>query len=319
MGLTRDDIFLKAPYKRFKEFVCPGIDRFALLCSVLEENALPFEVLKLAEKRHIVLSSGFTKETAVIFTAHYDRTLNSPGANDNGAAVFQLVETALRISGGEPSLRRGPAEYAGNGADESKTAANGALFIFTDGEELSCGENLQHQGSYNLGLYLREKGLGDGRIFTFDACGAGDTLIISTAADELLKQKKGPGAETARRKVGTLRGAALEAARFCLLEKVMLLPTPFSEDAGFLLAGMAAQTITVLPQSEAAAFASLVRRRGNSGLYETKTGDLLSAAPAESRLIPETWRSLNGPADSPLRLTPEHWKTVTAFATALAE
>ena len=184
----------------------------------------------------------------------------------------------------------------------------------TSGDTFSAsgGENLRDQGSYNLGLYLRQKGLGNVPVFTFDACGTGDTLVISTRADELLKNENAPGAEAARRRVTALRDNALEAARRARLEKVMLLPTPFSEDAGFLLAGMAAQTITALPQSEAAAFSALARRKGTSLLSG-------SAPPADRRLIPETWRCLNGPADSPLRLTPEHWNTITAFALALAE
>ncbi|MDR2552571.1 MAG: Zn-dependent exopeptidase M28 [Treponema sp.] len=294
---------------RFAEFISPGADRFTLLRSVLKENGLSCRVLALAGKRHIVLSGGppgddgedpwstaLSPQTRTIFTAHYDRTANSPGANDNGAAVFQLVETAL-------ILRR-----------KRREGGKDPLFIFTDGEELSGGESLKNQGSYSLGIYLKERGLGNGRIFTFDACGTGDTLIISTTAEELLKNKKGRGAESARHRARVLRGAALEAARRARLEQVMLLPTPFSEDAGFLRSGMAAQTITVLPREEAASFASLVRRRGG-GL-----ASLFSAAGTpEERPLPETWRILNGPGDSPLRLTTEHWKKITAFAESLAE
>jgi hypothetical protein len=38
-----------------------------------------------------------------------------------------------------------------------------------------------------------------------------------------------------------------------LILPLALPPTPFSDDAGFLRAGLAAQTITVLPAKEAAA------------------------------------------------------------------
>ncbi|MDR2471712.1 MAG: Zn-dependent exopeptidase M28, partial [Treponema sp.] len=180
--------FDKAPYRRFMEFIAPGADRFGLLRSILDENGLAHEVLALGDKRHILLSGGPAGGRS-IYTAHYDRTAGSPGANDNGAAVFLLMETALRPGTGP------------------------ALFIFTDGEELSGDESLRDQGSYNLGLYLRQKGLGEAPVFTFDACGTGDTLIISTAADELLKNENAPGAEAARRRVQALRDNALEAAR----------------------------------------------------------------------------------------------------------
>jgi hypothetical protein len=279
--LFKNDKFQKTPYNRFEEFISPDIDRFALLCSVLDDCSLPHQILEIEKNRHVLVGS-LTGSGKPIFTAHYDRVPKSPGANDNAAAVFLLIETALNFSSHHN---------------------NKALFIFTDGEELSKGENLSQQGSYSLGLHLKKNGLENSPIFTFDACGTGDTLVISTAAEELLKHETGEGAETARRKAQALRRFALEAARTARLEKVLLLPTPFSEDAGFLLSGMTAQTITVLPHSEAA----LVQSNKNA-FFSNK----------DRRLIPETWRSLNGPSDSPLRLTPEHWKNIPAFAEALA-
>jgi len=307
--LLNDELFRKAPYNRFAEFISPGADRFAMLCSILDEHGLPRHILEIAGKRHIAVNpagGSFTGGGAsaggmaadLIFTAHYDRTAQSSGANDNGAAVFQLLETALRMA----LAARTPGTYNASGP---------ALFIFTDGEELSTGDSLQLQGSYSLGMYLKKNNMGNSRIFTFDACGAGGTLVISTAADLLLKNENGDGAEALRRKVQQLRRTALEAARKAHLENVLLLPTPFSEDAGFFLAGMAAQTITALPHSEAAACSALVRNGKAAAL-------LSSAVNVDVRLIPETWRSLNGPGDSPLRLTPEHWKKVSAFAEALA-
>jgi len=290
--LLNDDLFLKAPYNHFKEFISPGADRFALLCSILDQHGLSRHILEIAGKRHIAVNpAGESLAGDLIFTAHYDRTPQSSGANDNGAAVFQLLETALRLH-------------------ETPNTRSPVLFIFTDGEELSTGDSLRLQGSYSLGLYLKENRMGNSRIFTFDACGAGNTLVISTAADLLLKNEDGDGAEALRRKVQQLRRMALEAARKAHLENVLLLPTPFSEDAGFFLAGMAAQTITVLPHNEAVACSALVRNDKAAAL-------LSSSVNADPRLIPETWRSLNGPGDSPLRLTPEHWKKVSAFAEAL--
>ena len=294
--MFNDELFLKPPYNRLKEFVLPQADRFIQLLSVLDECSLPHEILEIDGKRHIALpgiktQSVFSGHAAgLIFTAHYDRSPQSPGANDNGAAIFQLIDTASRM-------------YTARQTGGTAKTGNAALFIFTDGEELSRGESLRRQGSYSLGLFLQKNGLGKSSVFSFDACGTGDTLIISTAADLLLKNEIGEGADTARRKAQLLRRTALEAARKARLEKVQLLPTPFSEDAGFLLSGITAQTITVLPQREAA-----LVRGDNAALFSN----------ADRRLIPETWRILNGPGDSPLRLTPEHWKYIPAFAEALA-
>ena len=288
--LWSDEKFRKVPYNHFEKFVSEKADRFTLLRSVLDECSLGYSILKIDRKHHIAVpvahnhdaASGYA-ESSIILTAHYDRAPRSPGANDNGAAVFQLIETALVFK-------------------KQKTGKS-ALFIFTDGEELAKGESLRLQGSYSLGLHLRENGLGNIPVFSFDACGTGDTIIISTASEELLKNETGEGAEAARRKAQTLRSLALEAARKVRLEKVLLLPTPFSEDAGFLLSGMTAQTITALPQAEAAL------ARGDYSAMFLNT---------DRRLIPETWRILNSPGDSPLRLTPEHWKNIVAFAEALA-
>jgi hypothetical protein len=291
-ALPKDGLFLKAPYYHFKEFISAQADRFTLLCSIIDEFYLPKEVLEIEGKRHIAVSPlGGNSKCNLILTAHYDRVPKSPGANDNGAAVFQLLETAIRIAERRDSGRAGK--------------VNPALFIFTDGEELLKGESLNLQGSYSLGLYLKKNGLGKSSIYTFDACGTGNSLIISTAADQLLKNEYSSGAEAARRKVQVLRQKALTAAQEAHLDKVLLLPTPFSEDAGFLLAGMAAQTITVLPQNEAA---------------QVRRDDSFTPPPDKvRRLFPETWRILNGPGDSPLRLTPENWKKVSAFAGALTE
>ena len=280
--MLNNKLFQNKPYNHFKGFISAQADRFSLLCSILDDCFLPCQILEIGEKRHILLGD-LSDNGRILFTAHYDRAPKSPGANDNGAAVFQLIEAALSFA--------------------SQQNNNGTLFIFTDGEELSKDQSIRQQGSYSLGLFLQKKGYGNIPIFSFDACGTGDTLIISTASDELLKNENREGAETARRKAQALRRTALEAARRARLEKVLLLPTPFSEDAGFLLSGMTAQTITVLPASEAA-----VVQANKAAFYKS----------SDRRLIPETWRSLNGPSDSPLRLTPEHWKNIPVFAGALA-
>ncbi|MDR2144286.1 MAG: M28 family peptidase [Treponema sp.] len=313
------ELFQKAPYTRFMEFIAPGADRRSVLCSLLEESGLDFTELPLGETRHIaVFPQGKTavfsrgKNAAVpaaVFIAHYDRVEGSPGANDNSAAVFMLVDAALgfrRTAGSESS----------------------PVIFFTDKEELKTGETLEEQGAYVLALYLKENGF-DGKIFIFDACGTGDTLIVSTAADTLLRSAAGPAAF--RRRVRELRTKALAAARAAGVEKALLLPTPFSDDAGFFRAGLCAQTITVLPAGEAAAFSALVRRQSGftqSGGHEQNGNReqngaaraLLSSAvppPADRRLIPETWRNLNGSGDSHIRLTTEHWKKVVAFAETL--
>jgi hypothetical protein len=294
----------QAPYHRFNDFIAPGADRFAVLTALLEELRLAPGVATVAGNRHIFIAPGPGRipgepgpgtgtAACIILAAHYDRTAGSPGANDNGAAVFMLIETALKLR-------------------ENKTKP--WLIVFTDKEELDPGEGIRNQGAYTLARYLMERGFKKSRVFIFDACGAGDTLIISTMADRLLKDDLRPGIARTRYLVAQLRNRALKTARELLMERVLLLPTPFSDDAGFLRAGIAAQTITVLPAEEAAPFVSLLRNQPDfaHALVSREVREI-----RDQSLIPKTWRRLNGPGDTPSRLTPRYFGQVVRFAAAL--
>ncbi|MDR0496253.1 MAG: hypothetical protein LBH42_01410, partial [Treponema sp.] len=90
----------------------------------------------------------------------------------------------------------------------------------------------------------------------------------------------------------------------------------FSDDAGFFRAGLAAQTITMLPSEECIQLVSGLRK--NPEFAEA----LVNAEfrhKKHTKSIPETWRRLNTPGDSYLRLTPEHFRTVVRFAVELCK
>jgi hypothetical protein len=303
----------RTPYHRFPDFLAPAADRHRILGELLEELEFGYSAIVLdasggRKLRHFFvlpqrgqsfLPGGYP---AIALVAHYDRVEGSPGANDNSAAVFMLLEAGLKMR--EEGLRNW-------------------LIIFTDKEELSFGEGLRDQGSYGLARSLRETSLRACRFYIFDACGCGDTLIISTMADHLLRNETGHAAARTRQIVKALRDGALKTARNLLMEKVLLVPTPFSDDAGFLRAGLAAQTITVLPSEEAAGLASLLRTKpefidaliSREALAATQSNPLTGA----KLRIPETWRSLNGPEDGPQRLTPRHYERVVKFACELCQ
>lgn len=293
----------EVPYGCFKEFIAPGTDRFAFLNALLDKLALRSSILTLSGNRHFMVfphreepgSPSGTGAAPLVLVAHYDRAADSPGANDNSAAVFLLLETAIKLG---------------------QKKATDWMIIFTDKEELTGDEGIKSQGSYTLAAGLRQAGLGGGRFFIFDACGTGDTLIISTTADHLIKNERGPGIIKTKQAVQRLRNLALETARELHLDKALLLPTPFSDDAGFLRAGIPAQTITVLPGSEAGPFISLLRNK--PGLAQALI-NREARKNYDPLLIPETWRCLNGPKDSRRRLTPEHFSQVVRFACALSK
>ena len=289
------DSYLRGiPWQYFMEFISPDADRFSLLKKILSLAELEHRILDIAGNRHFLIAPGLLpgRETLplgnrTLLVAHYDRAQGSPGANDNSAGVFLLAETAMKLK---------------------KSGADNWIVIFTDKEELKTGESLLAQGSYSLALALKSQEAGKLRIFCFDACGAGDTLIISTTAEYLLKGEA--GGEKLQKSVMELRQSALNTARDLGMAKALLAPTPFSDDAGFFRAGLAAQTITMLPSGECIQLVAELRK--NPGL-----ADSLISARKNSAFIPETWRSLNSPGDSYLRLTPKHFRTVVRFAEAL--
>ncbi|MDR2660068.1 MAG: M28 family peptidase [Spirochaetaceae bacterium] len=287
------------PYHRFGDFIAAGSDRFNVLIALLDELKLSVSVVNIAGKRHIfIVPSSNTlrageKKTFTALAAHYDRTAGSPGANDNGAAVFILIEAALRLRGRD---------------------AGDWLMIFTDKEELAESEGVKDQGSYMLAEGLKGIGLKTGYFFIFDACGRGDTLIISQTAGHLLKNEHGETVASLKNQLRLLQLRAIEAAKNSLSGHFLLLPTPFSDDAGFLRAGLAAQTITVLPSKEAAAFSSFIRR---NDLYISA---LISSEERRRRgteYIPQTWRLLNSPQDTAAHLNGNNFENIAQFAIEL--
>ena len=280
------------------DFISPEADRLTILKETLKEADLEYRVTEIAGSRHFIVTpspldqaNSMGRRPPTILVAHYDRAEGSPGANDNSAAVFLLIETAMKL------IKKNEINW---------------LVIFTDREELKPGERIQAQGAYGLAEYLKKIKMEKSKIFSFDACGTGDTLVISTTLESLLK-KEGSG-EKLRDSILGLRKYALDAARRLNMAKVLLAPTPFSDDVGFIRAGLIAQTVTMLPSSECIRLVAELRKKPE--LAEA----LINAKMRQSghlQSIPETWRGLNTPVDSHLRLTPENFRTVVRFAEAL--
>jgi hypothetical protein len=280
------------PRDSFRRFATAGADRFLLLDSLLCALKLHYSVVRFAGSRHFFVSSRLKERPRSVLLAHYDAACGSPGANDNASSVFILILAALELS---------------------READGPWMVIFTDKEEVSGALGIRAQGAYTLALGLKNTGLAKAGFYVFDSCGRGDTLIFSTIADNLTKNEGGRGAASARKKLLDLRNAAFKAAGRSF-DNFMLLPAPFSDDAGFLHAGLAAQMITVLPRAEAAAFASLSRARPEY------IGALVSSAPrqiVEEGLLPGTWRMLNGPDDSEDKLSAQLIPQLVKFAVSL--
>ncbi len=279
----------------FAEFLAPDADRFSLLFGMLKNAGLEPAAAEIAGSRHIVLAPrgrapGRPKKAQVLL-AHYDRARGTPGANDNSAAVFQLAAAARRLGD-----------------------ADGWLIVFTDREEAASADGARGQGAYALAEGFKAIGLGDSDFFIFDACGRGDTIIVSTTVDALAQ-----GADATRRRARDLRLRALEAGRIAAGGRILLAPTPFSDDAGFLAAGLAAQTITVLSSAEAAALARALRSKQELALALVDRSAREVVPPkALDAFMPETWKALHGPRDRADSLTPSAFPIMERFARALA-
>jgi hypothetical protein len=228
-----------------------------------------------------------------MLVAHYDRVDGSPGANDNSIAVFHLLRAASLLA------LRGLGKW---------------IIVFTDKEELTAGESFEDLGSFTLAEKMKSWGLEKSKIFNFDVCGAGDTFILSTTTDLIVKNNDRPNIRKLKKNIIALRDHALETAHLLRMDKVLLAPTPFCDDIGFLKAGLAAQTVTILPDEEARQYESLLRKRP-SFANSLISGEINK--PAERRCLPETWRGLNRPTDDHSRLTPEFFEQVVNFAVEL--
>jgi len=296
------------PYDYYFDFIAPGADRYAILLKRIETLRLQSAVIPVAGNRHIFIfppgqklprAAGgvlpFSGTNPVLLSAHYDRVEGSPGANDNSIAVFHLLSAAVTL--------------AQKGIDKW-------IIVFTDKEELKAGESFEAQGSYSLAKKLKSWGLEGVRVYNFDACGCGGAFIFSTTTDIILKDSEKPSIRGVRAAIRRLRDNALKTADLLRFDKVLLAPTPFSDDVGFLRAGLAAQTVTMLPLKEAEQYEALLRSC-------PEFADLLISGavkePSERRKLPETWRSLNSASDTPSRLTPAFFDSVVRFAVELCK
>lgn len=242
-----------------------------------------------------------------IVTAHHDRVRGTPGALDNSAACLQLVNFLC-----------------------SDREAFNTLVVFTDREELGPGssttilssatESVQteilpsDQGSYALGKAFAGM-LGDSlgltmpMAFPLDVTGHGDALVLSRAAENLRRRGKGDDSTSGSLQdlVAETKTMAAEVSRMMSARAPVYMATvPFGEDLGFMLAGIPALTITIMPRKEAQALANM------GGLPPWAT----LSTPGER--MPQTWKALHGPDDTVSLYTDDAFLVADRLLTRLA-
>lgn len=212
--------------KDFLDFIKPDCNRLNFIQNFLKQNDVETAVIPLDGKKHIYVKFPqnqynplFNIKTVV---AHYDRFENSPGANDNSAAVYMLMLWAVKLS--------------------RQYDFHNVRLIFTDGEE-ACPDGVTSQGAFAIASLFKKLGIKDD-IFVFDCMGCGD---VSVLCENKIPQKAG---NAFIKKLTALENKAQRIIRTAGNGKWFCLPCNYSDNASFIAQGIPAVAITVLPSSE---------------------------------------------------------------------
>ena len=214
----------------FSDFISSNCDRVSFIQNYLKAAGLEAPVLQMEGKNHIYVkfpqnqyNPTFRIKTVI---AHYDRI--GIGANDNSAAVFCLMEWAVKIS---------------------KIVAgqfHNIRLIFTDGEELGAG-GVSEQGAFPLAQVFRRLGITNDDIFVFDCMGRGDVPILTqTILPHKVPSKFVKDFSALEQRAASLLQASANGRWFCL-------PCNYSDNASFIANGIPAVAITMLPSLEVSA------------------------------------------------------------------
>jgi hypothetical protein len=281
----------------FSNFTASDCDRGQFIIDYLASNGIRASVIQLASLRHIFVnfvSSAYSplfKLKTVL--AHYDRAKNSPGANDNSAAIFELLEWAVRLN-------------------KSGRGQHNVRLFFTDGEEgIGTQGSVQKQGAFGIASGLKALGIVNDDVYVFDCCGRGDVPVLSMAG------VKNTGSATFKKRFNDLYHRTEDLLRASASGNWMTLPVPYSDNAGFLACGIPAVAITMLPSVEATRFLYDLRQD-----KKLEAAVLANSALGDSELnkkLPETWRLIHTPADNVASLTPKTFSIMAKLLDRLAE
>ena len=300
----------------FEAFIAPNANRRGLVEAMLRARGIPFTAVTLAKRSHIIVRFAGDAYNPLfrmkIVVAHYDRSEGSPfspGANDNSAACFQLISLAERLLGKRD---------------------HNMMLIFSAGEE-DGKKGVRFQGSYALatGLKrLKDLSVAESDVFVIDGCGRGEILVLSSSGMSAINPAKGglaaemrglnAGQRVLLRRQQELCERTAELARKSCPKSFLLLPTPYSDNAGFVAAGIPAQLVTVLPRAEAERLMQETSRFGHEELLR----ELASFKAAESKrhaaALPQTWKYMHTERDTAATLTPQAFALMERFLDRIA-
>ncbi len=235
--------------------LCRSKNRFETLCEILDLLKIKYSVIAPGDTRNIIcdfnIENSKRKYYTNVFAAHYDTVDNTPGANDNTASVAELISLAVKLQ------------------KQKITNTHDIRIIFFDKEELIRADKHKESGSFLIGKALKDNKANTNLFFVLDACGIGDTIIISNTLDYLLERK---GYKRLKNNIIVLKNHLLNYLDNNGLQYLSL-PTPMSDNFGLTVTGNPAVLISTLPYSEAMN-------------YRFK------------KLLPETWGNMHSLEDS---------------------
>lgn len=210
----------------FKNFISGECNRKEFIRNFLQGYGIECPVISIEGKNHIYVkfpqvqyNPAFKIKTVV---AHYDRVPQSPGANDNSAAVFCLLQWAVKLF--------------------NQKSFHNVRLIFTDGEEMT--ENgVESQGAFAIASLFNKLEINDD-VFVFDCMGRGDVPVL---AETVLPKKAGT---SFLKKFNLLEKRAQNLIKTAGDGKWFCLPCNYSDNAGFIANGIPAVAITLLPSNE---------------------------------------------------------------------
>ena len=240
----------------------------------LTAEGIPFTPVVTGESVHLYVNFPSTAYNPLFkvktILVHYDRALGAdgsfitPGANDNSAAVYQvlclakrLLSGSLALSGGVHNVRIFFTDGAelGTGSKVSTAriasgspafASNRAAGGFYGTRSVSSGAKAQ--GAFALASLFKKLGIEHDDVYVVDGCGRGEVLTVSTAG------KDSPASASFVRRFNALFEHTCALAKQASLNKWISVPVPYSDNAGFLASGIPAVAVTMLPSDEASVY-----------------------------------------------------------------
>lgn len=277
----------------FIDFLQPDCNRKEFIQEKLLSYGINSSSIVIDGKSHIYVdfskNNYNTRFKIKTLVAHYDRVPSSTGANDNTSGVFALIEAAKRLS--------------------TSDFVHNTRIIFTDGEEDGRFGVLE-QGAFSLAKRLKELNSIDGEVFVFDCVGRGEVPVISE-----IEFPKNVDISFYRKYMNLVSNTNSIISNYSPYNN-MILPTSFSDNAGFIANGIPAVLITMLPKDEVANYMSNLKRI--PGLKESVLNRKLEDVPNKSQpeyilreSIPLTWKYFHTQYDNITTLTPVSFSIIS--------